>query len=47
MNNHGHKEPPLQEKVNHKDDILSRIYLFVSALAFAIMIGVTTAGVFE
>ena len=47
MNNHSHKEPPLQDKVNHKRELLSRLYLFVSASGFTIVLALTFAGVFD
>ena len=47
MNIHSHKEPPLQDKVNHKRELLSRLYLFVSASGFTIVLALTFAGVFD
>jgi hypothetical protein len=47
MNIHSHKEPPLQDKVNHRREILSRLYFYVSLSSFTIVLAMTFAGVFD
>jgi hypothetical protein len=47
MNNHSHKEPPLQDKVNHRKDIISRIQLLVASGFFVSVVAHTIASVFD
>lgn len=39
MNNHGHKEPPLRDKVNHIRRIISNITTFLVFVSFALIAG--------
>ena len=47
MNNHGHKEPPLQAQVNHKARIKSNIGYYMSMTFFIIIVAFTFASVFD
>jgi hypothetical protein len=47
MNTHSHKEPPLQEKVNHMRKTITSIAYYVSMFFFVAMIAITFAGVFN
>lgn len=44
MNTHSHKEPPLQEKVNHMRKTITSIAYYVSMFFFALTIGLAFAG---
>lgn len=47
MKNHGRKEPPLQDKVNHKARLKSNISYYMSMGFFIAIAAFTFASVFD
>lgn len=46
-NNHGHKEPPLQSQVSHKQRLSTNIAYYLSMAFFTIMLGITLASALD
>jgi len=47
MKKHGHKEPPLQNKVNHRKRLVVNTFYYVSMGLFTLAIAFTFASVFD